>query len=164
MSEEKQKLGKTQRQHLIARIIETNVVTSQDRLMEILKKELGDSPTQATLSRDLEEMGAIKIRRGGGESSYALPETPKAPRVPEDHLRRVVSDWVVEVEYSLNMVVVHTPPGSAHVVASALDRARLDDILGTVAGDDTIFIVARAETGAEKVAMKLTEMAGLPTK
>ena len=73
---------------------------------------------------------------------YAVPELPKERVAPEDHLRRVLGDWVVEVASSANLVVVRTPPGSAHVVASALDRAGLADIVGTVAGDDTILVVA----------------------
>ncbi|MGH9078293.1 MAG: arginine repressor, partial [Acidimicrobiales bacterium] len=80
---------------------------------------------------------------------------------PEDHLRRVLGDWVVEVSVSGNVVVVRTPPGSAHVVASALDRANEAGIVGTVAGDDTLVVVASEETGGAEVARRLTALAGL---
>ena len=117
--------------------------------------------TQATVSRDLEEVGAIKVRAAGGDSVYAIPDLPKEQRAPEDHLRRVLGDWVVEVAHSGNLVVLRTPPGSAHVVGSALDRAGLTDILGTVAGDDTLLVVAAERVGGAKVAKKLSSLANL---
>ena len=113
------------------------------------------------MSRDLEEMGAIKVRAGGGESVYAIPELPKEQRAPEDHLKRVLGEWVVEVAHSANLVVLRTPPGSAHVVGSALDRAAIPSILGTVAGDDTLLVVAAERIGGAKVARQLAELAGL---
>jgi transcriptional regulator of arginine metabolism len=73
----------------------------------------------------------------------------------------VLGDWVVEVSSSLNLVIVRTPPGSAHVVASALDRAGLPEILGTVAGDDTILVVAAEETGGSRLAERLSSLSGL---
>ena len=154
------RLGKTQRQHLVARIIESTTVPNQQSLVDLLAAE-GCVATQATVSRDLEDLGAIKVRLPGGESAYAIPAMPKEQRAPEDHLRRVFGDWVVEVAHSDNMVVVRTPPGSAHVVASALDRAGVDGVLGTVAGDDTILIVVAAELGGREVADRLAELAGL---
>jgi transcriptional regulator of arginine metabolism len=80
---------------------------------------------------------------------------------PEEHLRRVLGDWVVEVGSSANLVVVRTPPGSAHVVGSALDRAGLPEILGTVAGDDTILVVAVEEIGGARLAERLSALSGL---
>ncbi len=97
----------------------------------------------------------------GGDPVYAVPELPKDRAAPEDHLRRVLGDWVVDVATSGNLVVVRTPPGSAHVVASALDRASLPDILGTVAGDDTILVIARESAGGPNVADMLSRLAGL---
>ncbi|HEV7886222.1 MAG TPA: ArgR family transcriptional regulator, partial [Acidimicrobiales bacterium] len=92
---------------------------------------------------------------------YAIPELPKERVAPEDHLRRVLGDWVVEVRQSGNLVVLRTPPGSAHVVASAIDRAGLDAIVGTVAGDDTLLVVANEKLGGAKVAKRLSGLAGL---
>ena len=154
------KLSKTQRQHRIEQLIEQNSVTSQGQLVELLAKS-GVDATQATVSRDLEEIGAVKVRSAGGEPVYAVPELPKDRVAPEEHLRRVLGDWVVDVDSSSNLVVVRTPPGSAHVVASALDRASLKEILGTVAGDDTIIVVAAEKTGGSALARRLSALAGL---
>jgi transcriptional regulator of arginine metabolism len=154
------KLGKAQRQHRIAQLLEGHPVTSQTQLVELLA-EADVEATQATVSRDLEEMGAVKVRVQGGESVYAVPELPKDRHAPEEYLRRVLGDWVVEVQRSGNIVLVRTPPGSAHVVASALDRAAPADILGTVAGDDTVIVIATEEAGGAKVQQRLSELAGL---
>jgi transcriptional regulator of arginine metabolism len=153
-------LGKTQRQHRILRLLESHAVPSQGRLVELLAAE-GVVATQATVSRDLEELGAVKVRVSGGDTVYAVPELPRDQVAPEDHLRRVFSDWVVEVGVSANLIVLRTPPGSAHVVGSALDRSAMPELLGTVAGDDTVLlVVAEHATGAE-VAMRLRGLAGL---
>lgn len=154
------KLGKHARHHRIAQILEANAVPSQGRLVELLA-DAGVDATQATVSRDLEEMGAVKVRIPGGEMVYAVPEVAHDRVAPEDHLRRVLGEWVVDVAASGNLVVLRTPPGSAHVVASALDRAAPPDILGTVAGDDTLVVVATESTGGAVVARRLTELAGL---
>jgi transcriptional regulator of arginine metabolism len=151
---------KTQRQHRIAKILETHQISNQSRLVELLKDD-GIVATQATVSRDLDELGAIKVRIPGGETVYAIPELPQDRVAPEDHLRRVLGDWVVEARHSGNLVVLRTPPGSAHVVASALDRAGLSDIIGTVAGDDTILVVAAERSSGAKVAKRLSALAGL---
>ena len=154
------KLSKTQRHHRIEQILEQHAVTSQSQLVDLLAKA-GVAATQATVSRDLEEIGAVKVRAAGGEAVYAVPEHPKDRVVPEDHLRRVLGEWVVEVASSANLVVVRTPPGSAHVVASALDRVSLPGIVGTVAGDDTILVVAAEKTGGVTLARRLRSLAGL---
>lgn len=154
------RLGKAQRQHLVARLIEDHQVTSQAQLVALLGGE-GVRATQATVSRDLDDLGAIKIRVPGGESAYAIPALPMEQLAPEDHLRRVFGDWVVEVTSSLNLVVLRTPPGSAHVVGSALDRAGLAEVLGTVAGDDTLIVVVDESVGGSAMAARLADLAGL---
>ena len=113
------------------------------------------------MSRDLEDLGAIKVRVPGGETIYAIPELAHTQVAPEDHVRRVLGEWAVEVIVSGNLVVLRTPPGSAHVVASALDRAGITEIVGTVAGDDTLLVVASEEAGGQKVASLLRDLAGL---
>jgi transcriptional regulator of arginine metabolism len=155
-----QRLAKQQRQHRISGLLERNAVTSQGQLVQLLTSD-GVMATQATVSRDLEELGAIKVRAAGGESVYAIPDLPKEQRTPEDHLRRVLGDWVVDVDHSHNLVVLRTPPGSAHVVASAIDRAGLPAVLGTVAGDDTILVVVAERSSGTKVARELSKLAGL---
>jgi transcriptional regulator of arginine metabolism len=154
------RLAKPQRQHRVARIVEEKAVTSQALLVELLAAE-GVVATQATVSRDLEDLGAVKVRVAGGEPVYAIPELAKDRVAPDEHLRRVLGEWVVEVAHSGNLVVLRTPPGSAHVVGSALDRAGIADILGTVAGDDTVLVVASERVGGETVARKLSALVGL---
>lgn len=154
-------LGKPQRQHRILRILETHPVSSQAQLVQLLDAE-GIVATQATVSRDLEELGAVKVRIPGGAMAYAIPEYTKERMAGgDDHLRRLMGEFVVDVAHSGTIVVLRTPPGSAHVVASALDRAGYPGILGTVAGDDTIFAVVAESAGAAQVGAKLAELAGL---
>jgi len=153
-------MTKTSRQHKILQILGNVTVTSQDQLVELLEAD-GVEATQATVSRDLEDIGAIKVRMPGGELVYALPEHSNEQVAPADHLRRVLSDWVAEVGHSQNLVVVKTPPGSAHVVASALDRSGLEGVLGTVAGDDSIMIVATEAVTGKDLAKHIRKLAGI---
>ena len=154
------RLAKPQRQHRVARLLEHHAVASQGQLVELLAAD-GVEATQATVSRDLEELGAVKVRVPGGDTVYAIPELPRDQLAPHDHLERVLGDWVVEVAHSANLVVLRTPPGSAHVVGSALDRAGMADVIGTVAGDDTVLVVASERSSGAKVARRLSGMAGL---
>ncbi|MHB8219015.1 MAG: arginine repressor [Acidimicrobiales bacterium] len=151
---------KHQRQHRVAQLLEQSPVASQAQLVELLGTQ-GIEATQTTVSRDLDELGAVKVRLPGGETAYALPELPVQQIAPGDHLRRVLGEWVVEVARSHNLVVLRTPPGCAHVVGSALDRSGLPDVIGTVAGDDTVVVVvAEGRSGAE-LADHLASLAGL---
>ena len=155
--------SKQQRQQMISRIIAQHHVASQPDLQELLSQQ-GIDATQATISRDLEELGAVKVRVTGGESKYAIPEFEPARIAPTDQLRRVMSEWVAEVVASGTMVVVRTPPGCAHVVASALDRSAMNGLLGTVAGDDTVMCVAAESIGGEGLASCLRDLAGITPK
>ena len=153
------KLGKPQRQHRVVRLLETHAVSNQAQLVGLLAEE-GVEATQTTVSRDLEEIGAVKVRVPGGDTVYALPELPARQVAPEDHLRRVLGEWVVEVAYSANLVVLRTPPGCAHVVGSALDRSGIEGVIGTVAGDDTVLVVAAGDAGGALISKRLGELAG----
>lgn len=153
-------MSKARRQHRIASLLGQHSITSQIQLVELLEAD-GIDATQATVSRDLDELGAIKVRVPGGETVYAIPEHPVDRIAPEDHLRRVMGDWVADVASSSNIVMLRTPPGSAHVVASALDRAGIEDILGTVAGDDTLLVVAAEHVSGAALADRLRDLAGL---
>jgi transcriptional regulator of arginine metabolism len=153
-------LAKPQRQHRILGLLESHGVTSQTQLVELLAAD-GVVATQATVSRDLDDLGAIKVRVAGGETVYAVPEQPHEQHAPEEHLRRVFGDWVVDVAHSGNLVVLRTPPGSAHVVGSALDRTGVTGVIGTVAGDDTVLVVVAEETGGHAMARMLRDYAGL---
>jgi transcriptional regulator of arginine metabolism len=152
--------SKTQRQHRIARLLAERPVSSQTQLVELLGAD-GVAATQAPVSRDLDELGAIKVRVPGGELVYAIPELATEQLAPPDHLRRVLGDWVVEVSASSNVILLRTPPGSAHVVASALDRTGVDGVLGTVAGDDTLLVVVAQGHDGGVVADRIRELAGL---
>ncbi len=153
-------LGKPQRQHRVARLLEEQAVSSQSQIVEMLASE-GVVATQATVSRDLEDLGAVKVRIPGGATAYAIPEHSKDAASPDDHLRRVMGEFVVDVAHSSNLVVLRTPPGSAHVIGSALDRAGYPDVLGTVAGDDTLILVCAESAGGAAVAERLAALAGL---
>ena len=155
------RLSKTQRQHRIAKLLEEHRVASQTHVVELLAAD-GVEATQATVSRDLEELGAIKVRAPGGETVYAIPDVGVDNRPePADHLRRILGDWLAAVAHSGNLVVLRTPPGSAHVVASAIDRASLPDVVGTVAGDDTILVVCTEKVGGATMAKRLAVLAGI---
>lgn len=140
----------------LARIVEllaANAVRSQTELAALLAAE-GIETTQATLSRDLEELGAVKLRAAdGGGGVYVVPEDGSPVRGVTggtDRLSRLLGELLVSTDASGNMAVLRTPPGAAQFLASALDRAALADVVGTIAGDDTIFVIAREPlTGAE---------------
>ena len=153
-------LGKPQRQHRIARMLEEQAISSQGQLVELLAAE-GVLATQATVSRDLEDLGAVKVRIPGGTMAYAVPEHSKDAANPDDHLRRVMGEFVVDVAHSANLVVLRTPPGSAHVIAAALDRAGFPEVLGTVAGDDTLLVVCAEQADGGTLAGRLASLSGL---
>ena len=153
-------LGRPQRQHRISRLLEDQAVSSQAQLVELLAAN-GIVATQATVSRDLEDLGAVKVRIPGGTMAYAIPEHAKEASAPDDHLRRVMGEFVVDVAHSGSLVVLRTPPGSAHVIGSALDRSVLRDVLGTVAGDDTVLVICAEGAEGTKVASELATLAGL---
>lgn len=152
------RMSKTRRQHVIAGLLAENAVTSQPQLVDLLATA-GVEATQATVSRDLEELGAVRVRIPGVEGQvYAIAEQPTNQVAPVEHLRRVLGEWVVDLGVSGNLVMLRTPPGSAHVVASALDRTRPEGMLGTVAGDDTVFVVADRADGGEALAEHIREL------
>ena len=153
-------MSKTSRQHLIERLLANHPVSSQQQLVDLLAAE-NVTATRATVSRDLDGLGAVKVRVPGGATVYAIPEHPVERIAPTEHLRRVLGDWVADIGSSANLAVVRTPPGSAHVVASALDRAGLPEVLGTLAGDDSVIVVAAEGTSGSAVAARLRALAGL---
>ena len=129
--------GKSQRQRLIGDWLRDAKVGSQEELVARLGLA-GIAATQATVSRDLDELGAVKLRRDG-TIRYVLPDTA-APTQPAAMLDRLLADWVTDIIEANGLVVLKTPPGSANLVANALDAAGLDGVAGTIAGDDTIFV------------------------
>jgi transcriptional regulator of arginine metabolism len=141
------------RQARIVAILSARAVRSQSELAAALAAE-GIETTQATLSRDLEELGAVKLRGAdGGAGAYVVPEDGSPVRGVSggtERLSRLLGELMVSSDASGNLTVLRTPPGAAHYLALAIDRAALPYVVGTVAGDDTILVVARNPmTGAE---------------
>lgn len=129
--------GKAQRQRMIGDWLRQQRVGSQEEL--VARLDLAGIPaTQATVSRDLEELGAVKVRRDG-QIRYLLPGQVE-PGHAAAKLDRLLAEWVTDIVEANGLVVLRTPPGSANLVANALDAAELDGMAGTIAGDDTIFI------------------------
>lgn len=143
---------KAARHRRITQILRTREVGSQSELAKLV-----GGVTQATLSRDLEELGAIKARTRSGDVVYRLPEEPPANGA---WLERMLREFAVDIEASGNLVVLKTPPGGAGPVARALDGAGVNGVLGTVAGDDTILIICRQGTSGKTIAGRLRALAG----
>lgn len=139
----------------MADLIRSRPVGSQEELAEALAR-LGFTATQATVSRDLEQLGAVKVRRDG-RLSYALPAAG-AQGSNAATLASVLRDWARSVVATGNLVVIRTPPGSAHLVGVALDDSDLPGIVGTICGDDTIFAAARGSTEAVALAARLDSL------
>ncbi|MCE1180053.1 MAG: arginine repressor [Micrococcales bacterium] len=162
-------VSRTARHRRIVEILGRSAVRSQGQLLELLADD-GFEITQATLSRDLVELGAEKVRVGR-QLLYAVPgeggdrtARPAAGDEARDaRLRRVCEELLVTAEASGNLVVVRTPPGAASYLASAIDHADLDTVLGTIAGDDTIMIISRSPAGGSEVAERLLALAGTPS-
>ena len=132
-------------------LIQSGVVSSQSDLVKLLKKA-GYAVTQATASRDLEEIGAVKARDKNGETVYQIRESA------DDAIVRstpVPSKLILSVDHSANLAVIHTPPGAAQFLASSLDHAGLTGVIGTIAGDDTIILVSKKATGGAHLAKEL---------
>lgn len=141
---------KERRRRAIADLIRSDALSSQEELAERLGA-LGFAATQATISRDLEQIGAVKVRRDG-HLSYTLPEAIASGAGPR--LAAVFRDWVRSIDTAANLVVIKTPPGSAHLLGVALDNSDLPQIVGTICGDDTTFIACRSPEEAEALAIK----------
>ena len=158
MSPPQRALTKTARQAKIISLLEQQQVRSQAELAELLAAD-GVQVNQGTLSRDLVEIGAVRVRGHSGHLVYAVPADggDRTPHVGEfatfeGRLARLCSEVMVSAEASANLVVLRTPPGAAQYFASAIDRVGWDAILGTIAGDDTILLITREPTGGAAIA------------
>jgi transcriptional regulator of arginine metabolism len=147
---------KTQRHAVILRLVRTRQIRSQGELRSLLRSENIDV-TQATLSRDVHELQLVKATGPDGGSYYAPPFDGGVLR---PLLEQLVSSLLVSVDGVDNLLVVRTPAGSANAVASALDREGWEDVVGTVAGDDTILVVTRSKAACQALAERLLTMAG----
>ena len=182
-------LTKTARQARIAAILARERVRSQEELADLLERYASVHVTQATLSRDLDELGVVRLRAAGGALVYALPEEPGGPGsrpggalfppltnpslsepepdraerqgepAPPTRLGRYLGELMTSAEGSANLVVLRTPAGAAQFLASVIDHAALPSILGTVAGDDTVLIIARDPAGGDALAAEFGRLA-----
>ena len=138
-------------------LIKAGLIHSQSDLVKQLKKA-GFAVTQATASRDLEEIGAVRGRSSSGESVYKISKSD------DESISRtmpVPSDLIISVEASGNLAVVRTPPGGAQLLASSLDHSGISEIIGTIAGDDTVLVVSRKATGGAQLAKELLAYGGI---
>ncbi len=162
-------MTKGARQQRIVEILGTHQVRSQTELADLLA-EAGVNVTQATLSRDLVELDAVKVRVPSGTLVYAVPAEggDRTPRpggetvAAEARLARLLTELLVSADASANLALLRTPPGAAQFLASACDRAGFDDILGTIAGDDTVLVIARRPDGGAEIAQMLLDLANRP--
>ncbi|QCB28375.1 arginine repressor [Corynebacterium endometrii] len=147
------------RQAKILEILDKTRVTSQVQLSDLLLDE-GIDITQATLSRDLDELGAKKVKRDGGRSFYVvgddLEHFDDQVNGPREKLRRMIDELVVSSDHSGNIAMLRTPAGAAQYLASFIDRVGLPDVVGCIAGDDTIFVLAREPLQGRELAERLT--------
>jgi transcriptional regulator of arginine metabolism len=162
-------MTKAARHARIAGILASIPVHSQDELAAALARA-GVQVTQGTLSRDLEELGAVRLRGGDGALVYVLPQSADMPGgnpalepggTPEAHgrLARIAAELLTSAEASANLVVLRTPAGAAQFFASALDHANWPSVLGTVAGDDTVLVITKDPAGGAGVAAQLLRLA-----
>ena len=146
---------KSTRQMAILELIAKQNIETQEQLVAALQAG-GMNVTQATVSRDIRELRLVKAQMPDGTSKYVSTDTAEAGL--NDRLVRIMSDSVLSVAVSGNILVVHTISGSANVVGEAIDSLRWPEILGTIAGDNTILVVIRAESDSAAVQRRLQEM------
>ena len=162
---------KTARQQLIIDLLTRHPVRSQQELVDLLHDQ-GVNATPSTVSRDLVELDAVRVRHGGSGLVYAVPaeggdRTPRpatGSSAGQSRLTRVAREVLVTAEASANLVVLRTPPGAAQYLASAIDHSAPTDVIGTIAGDDTVMMICRDPRGGQAVATRFMDLAGPATK
>jgi transcriptional regulator of arginine metabolism len=162
---------KAARQQLIVELLSRHAVRSQGELAELLEAQ-GVSATPSTLSRDLVELDAVRVRHGDVGLVYAVPgeggdRTPRPASsggAAQTKLGRIMREVLVSAESSANLVVLRTPPGAAQYLASAIDHAAPADVIGTIAGDDTVLLICRDPLGGPAVASRFMDLAGPSSK
>jgi transcriptional regulator of arginine metabolism len=145
---------KAWRQSKILELIDREAVSSQEGLRKLLH-ESGITATQATVSRDLKDLGLVKR---AGDGAYVRPGAERGTPAPDERVRRAVATLVRSIERVDPMVIVRTDRGQAQGLAEWIDRAQLTEIAGSVAGDDTILLICRGAAAASAIELKLTEM------
>jgi transcriptional regulator of arginine metabolism len=151
---------KTQRHAAILRLVRGERVGSQEQLRERLRGE-GFDVTQATLSRDIRELGLAKVAAPDGGSHYVPP--PDAAAAIRPHLEQILPTTMVSLEGVGPLLVLRTPAGAAQALGLALDGVGWTEVIGTIAGDDTVLVITRSERARRAVGTRLRELAGLPS-
>jgi len=160
---------KSSRHQLIVDLLGGHEVRSQPELLDLLAEQ-GMQVTQATLSRDLVELDAVRVRSSSGALVYAVPAEggDRRPAAPGEtaasghRLGRLLAELLVSADASANLVVLRTPPGAAQFLASALDKVEYPEVLGTIAGDDTVLLIGRDAAGGDDLARRLLALAQQP--
>ena len=147
-------MDKLYRRTQILDLLRREPVGTQGELCEKLSRR-GIQVTQATVSRDIEELGLIKTRNG-----YRVPGPPASLKLPQPALPVILKEFLWEVRKACNLVVIKTHPGNAHSVAAALDSEQWPEVVGTVAGDDTIFIATGSSQQATRIRKKILDLVG----
>lgn len=147
------------RQRAIRDLVEQRPIRTQQELATALR-ERGFRATQATVSRDVAELGLRKAQREG-RSAYVLPARLRDAEVSgEERLRRLLADLPIEIREAGLILVLRALPGSAHAIAAALDRARWSEVAGSIAGDDTVFVACRDRAAVRRLGSRLRELTG----
>jgi transcriptional regulator of arginine metabolism len=154
---------RVRRQQVIAEILQRQPIGSQEELRRLLR-DRGIDVTQATLSRDLREIGALKTMRGYQLPAESASTTNGTPSPTPSGLARALAGFAFSVEAAANLVVLRTGPGHAQLVALEIDRTGLRGVVGCLAGDDTVFIAANTVPRARELASELRELAALTTE
>lgn len=150
------KVSKSERQARLLQLIrETDISTQEDLVLGL--NRAGLDVTQATISRDIKELGIIKVATGSGQQKYVPME--RSGEMASGRLMKVFSEAVVQVDLAVNLVIIKSLPGMAQACASALDSMRLSEVAGSIAGDDTVFVAARSTEQAESLSQVLSRIA-----
>ncbi|KHF42079.1 arginine repressor [Saccharomonospora viridis] len=160
-------MNRARRHARITELVSSMAIRSQTELARLLAAE-GIEVTQATLSRDLDELGAVKLRGAdSGAPVYVIPEDGSPVRGVQGgtaRLSKLLAEFMVSADASGNLMVLRTPPGAAQFLASAIDRAALDEVVGSIAGDDTIAVIAREPLTGKELAERFTALAQRSSK
>jgi transcriptional regulator of arginine metabolism len=145
------------RQRAIRDLLEQRTIRTQQELAEALR-DRGFRTTQATISRDVAELGLIKVARDGSPAYALPPRLIEAETSGEDRLRKLMHELPIEVHESGLLLVLRTLPGSAHAIAAALDRARWPEVVGSIAGDDTLFVAFADRGSLQRIRKRLLRL------
>ena len=147
---------KSRRHELIKKIIDEEVIETQEALVEALRaRHL--RVTQATISREIKELFLVKVPAGNGRYRYAV-SPQEGVHFSEGRMKRLFKDNVIICDYSENIVLVKTIPGGAATVAAALDASDWQEVIGTVAGDDSIFVLVKPKEAAEEIVARIQKL------